>query len=226
MCGRYNIIDDEATRALLKSLGISLRLSARVNITPPESVPVIVSTKNQNELHEMRWWLTPSWASQINTQSSMFNARAENLETSKAFRGPFKQRRGIIPASSFIEWRHTQSGEKQPYLITADEGCFAFAGLWDLWKKNGSYLESCTIITTQAVAGFKWLHDRMPLILDQQDTEQWLDPSTDIETLKAIVGKKTDKKINVFPVSSAINNSKAKDPRLLDTLDDAIEIKH
>ena len=174
----------------------------------------------------MRWWLTPSWAPEISTQYSMFNARAENLDSSKAFKGPYHHRRSVVPASSFIEWRKSNEGNKQPYLVTPSSGCFAFAGLWDIWQRGGNYCESCTIITTEAVAGLKWLHHRMPLILDEEDIKPWLDPETDISTIDSIRCKSPQVNIQAYPVSSNLNNSRVKDPSYLDAIEDPIEISH
>ena len=226
MCGRFNIIDDAATRALLESLNIPVRLNTRINIAPTEAVPVIIRDQGENRIHEMRWWLTPSWAPEISNQYSMFNARAESLATSRAFRGPYRHHRGIIPASSFIEWRKSEQGSRQPYLITPEEGCFAFAGLWDVWQKQGNYLESCTIVTTEAVPGLRWLHHRMPLLLEPRDMELWLDPDTDQQSLDQIKSKAVDMDFNAFPVSAELNNSRIKVMELLEPADDPIEIKH
>lgn len=226
MCGRFNIIDDAATRALLESLNLRVRLPQKINIAPTEAVPVIIREGDAHHVHEMRWWLTPSWAPEVSNQYAMFNARSENLESSRAFRGPYKHHRGIIPASSFIEWRKTQQGAKQPYLIEPEEGCFAFAGLWDVWQKQGNYLESCTIVTTEAVAGLRWLHHRMPLLLMSEDIPVWLDPAASKQALDEIRSRTVDLDFNAYPVSDALNNSRIKDPELLTPREEPIEIKH
>ena len=211
---------------MLESLDLPVRLPVRVNIAPTEAVPVVVRENGQNSLHEMRWWLTPSWAPEVSTKYAMFNARAESLESSRAFRGPYRHHRGLIPATSFIEWRKTEKGGKQPYLIEPAEGCFAFAGLWDVWQKQGSYLESCTIVTTDAVPGLRWLHDRMPLLLEGEDIHRWLDPATPAKDLAIIRSRSADMDFNAYPLSPIINNSREKDPALLEPHEDPIEIRH
>ncbi|MCG8673030.1 MAG: SOS response-associated peptidase [Pseudomonadales bacterium] len=226
MCGRYNIIDDAATRALLESLGIDARLPTRVNIAPTENVPVIVHEKQKPAIHEMRWWLTPSWAPEVSNKYSMFNARSETLDTSRAFKGPYRHHRGLLPASSFIEWSKNNSGQKQPYLVTPAEGCFAFAGLWDSWRKGDSYLESCAVVTTEAVEGLRWLHHRMPVLIEAPDFEAWLDPTTDKATLDEIRSKTSSRAFNAYPLSPEVSNSRIKDVSLLDPIDEPIEIKH
>ena len=226
MCGRYNIIDDAATRALLESLGIPVHFPTRINMAPTETVPVIIQSNDGPEVHEMRWWLTPSWAPEVTSQYSMFNARVENLNSSLAFKGPFHHRRAIIPASSFIEWKKSETGEKQPYLLKPAEGCFAFAGLWDVWQKQGNYLESCSVITTSAIDGFKWLHHRMPLLIAEEDLTTWLDNRSSIQEISQIADKRTSIGIQAYPLSTAVNNSRNKDPNLISALDSPIEIKH
>ena len=164
MCGRYNVHDDPWLQTLLRELGIDAQLATRVNVAPAEPVPVVFEEDGRRRMREMRWWLVPSWAPAIDTRYSMFNAKAETLATSKAFRGPLRHRRCILPASSFIEWTLSE-GRKQPWLIRAEGAAIAFAGLWDVWEKDGNYLESCTIITTDAAPGLERLHRRMPVML-------------------------------------------------------------
>ena len=63
------------------------------------------------------------------------------------------------------------------YISLQDHQPFAFAGLWEHWKgANGTKIESCTIITTEANELLGEIHDRMPVILPEQDYDRWLDP--------------------------------------------------
>ena len=89
----------------LDELGVDATLHDQYNIAPTESVPIIFEKQGKRECHLARWWLTPGWSSGPDTKFSMFNARAENLETSRAYKGPYHHSRCIIPASSFIEWK-------------------------------------------------------------------------------------------------------------------------
>lgn len=226
MCGRYNIIDNAAIQALLDSLDVSGNLGARVNVAPTEKVPAIISTGDVNELHDMRWWLTPSWAPEVSTKYSMFNARIESVASSKAFRSPFQKQRAVLPASSFIEWCKTKSGSKQPYLVKAEEGCLALAGVWDLWQKSGDQLESCAILTTNAVPGMQWLHHRMPLMVEKSDLEVWLDPSTPSEVIEEISLKPLSQSLLAYPITAEVGNSSHKSLSLLESVGDPVEIKH
>jgi putative SOS response-associated peptidase YedK len=111
------MIDSPGLQQLLRDLGIDLRLPGAVNIAPTEQVALVRGPAGDRELASARWWLTPSWAQEVDQKYSMFNARCETLGSSPAFRGPFRSRRGIVPMSSFIEWRQ-EGAVKQPWLIT------------------------------------------------------------------------------------------------------------
>lgn len=130
MCGRFNITHMPGLQGLLQRLDIELDLPApRYNVAPTEDVVLL----RQGRADVARWWLVPSWAKEVSTRYSMFNARAESLTQSPAFRGPFKSQCGIVPMSSFIEWR-TDQGHKQPWLITNKDSPLALAALWDVWR--------------------------------------------------------------------------------------------
>ena len=214
MCGRYNIHDDPWLQTLLRELGVEMRIPTRVNIAPTEAVPVVIEEQGRRCLREMRWWLVPSWAPEIDQRYSMFNAKAETLGTSRAFRGPLRHRRCILPASSFIEWTDA-GGHRQPWLIRPERGAIAFAGLWDVWEKEGNHLESCAIITTDAAPGIDRLHNRMPVMLRERDFARWLDVDTPLGDPSDILHSRLPHPFVLAPVSPAVNNSRHKSEALL-----------
>lgn len=215
MCGRYNVTDDPFLQALLAQLGVDAHLRTQINIAPTEAVPVVFEEEGERQLRLMRWWLVPSWVPEISTRFSMFNAKAETLSTSKAFRGPARHRRCILPASSFIEWA-TVDGRKQPWLIRPADSAFAFAGLWDVWEKDGNALESCTIITVAAAPGIDRLHTRMPLMLRPAQFDAWLDVRDGRHPPAAMFAPQLPGDIVVAPLGSAVNNSRHKNASLLE----------
>lgn len=209
MCGRYNIIDDPAIRDLLAYLGIRQQLQTTYNIAPTEMVPVIRQGEAAPELSWMRWWLVPSWAKEPSTKYSMFNARAEGLSESRAFRHPFKRQRCVLPASSFIEWRKEDG--KQPYEIRMNAEAFAFAGIWESWGEGAERIYSCALITTGATPAFRHIHTRMPVMLDREVLLQWLNPEIEGRALIAHLMPHVPGPLKVVPVDSRINNSRIKE---------------
>ena len=137
----------------------------------------------------MRWGLIPSWAKDMSGAALMINARAETAATKPAFRDPLSHRRCLLPADGFYEWKRTGK-TKQPYCFEVDGGeLFAFAGLWDRWKDpSGQWIKSCSILTTTPNAVTSSVHDRMPVILDRDDYDLWLDPGmTNVEAVSEML---------------------------------------
>ncbi|MDP2620581.1 MAG: SOS response-associated peptidase, partial [Hyphomicrobiales bacterium] len=118
-----------------------------------------------------------SWAKDPGIGSRMINARAETVAEKPSFRNALAKRRCLIVADGFFEWQKQPKGPKQPYYITAkDDEPFAFAGLWERWAATGKEpVQSCTIVTTEANAALKPIHDRMPVMLSPDRFEAWLD---------------------------------------------------
>jgi putative SOS response-associated peptidase YedK len=207
MCGRYNFVMTPTMIDYLDQLGVSVTLPDQYNIAPTESVPIILEADGKRECHLARWWLTPSWSSGPDTKYSMFNARAENLESSRAYKGPFHHKRCIIPASSFMEWK-TEQGAKQPYEILRQDGQpIAMAGLWDICNEE---LVSCSIVTTKASPAMEAIHNRMPVMLDAEGVKQWLDMTSDICSLTPLMGDQPAYPLKAHPVDKVINNGKVK----------------
>ncbi|MBT5330879.1 MAG: SOS response-associated peptidase [Proteobacteria bacterium] len=210
MCGRYNIIDDPVVHVLLDILGIDIGpLPTRLNIAPTESVPVVHLHEGKRQLSEMRWWLVPHWSNGPSQQYAMFNARSEGIEKSRAYQGPFKYRRAIIPASSFVEWKK-QDGEKQPVMVQAEERALAFAGVWDYWSDGIQNILSCSIITTEATKSFGSIHSRMPVILEEENFDSWLAEETPLPKIREMLIP-YGKTLIATPVSRRINNSRSKE---------------
>jgi putative SOS response-associated peptidase YedK len=165
----------------------------------------------------MRWGLIPSWAKDTGIGYSTINARADTLATKPAFRTALKKRRCLVVADGFYEWLKVGKA-KQPRLYEVDGGRpFAFAGLWEQWwgpeNPNGPPLESCTIITTDANQLARQVHDRMPVILDENDYDAWLDPANqDGESLRYLFEPFPAERMSARPVSTFVNNARHEGP--------------
>jgi putative SOS response-associated peptidase YedK len=144
----------------------------------------------------------------------MINARAETAATKPAFRDALKSRRCLIPADGFYEWMRMEK-TKQPYCFEVGEGeVFAFAGIWDRWKdRSVKVLETCSILTTTPNAVTAPVHDRLPVILDPDSYDLWLDPGmTNVGAASDLLKPHDARRMRCFPVSTRINHVANDDP--------------
>lgn len=190
----------------------------KVNIAPTTLVPVVRFIDGQRRVDLMRWGLIPAWSKEIG-KFATFNARADGVTSKPAYRGAWKAgRRCIIPASAFFEWRKS---DKQPFAIgLGNRGPLGFAGLWEEWKpKDGPPVLSCTIITTEANATMAPLHDRMPVILNEEDWALWLgeEPATEAQLL-AMMRPCAPGRISLWPVDKAVGNVRNQSAGLIEAV--------
>lgn len=184
MCGRYYRRSDK--QKIAEAFHIRGGLSdvtidtANYNVAPTTFQPVIRNEKEtgERELVLMRWGLVPHFTKNLRDVKglSTINTRAENILKSAMWRVPFQRRRCLVPADGFYEWKKLDPKTKQPYAFAmADGEPFAFAGLWDGWKDpEGGWLQSFSIITTDANELMAPVHNRMPVILKPADYTRWL----------------------------------------------------
>lgn len=168
------MIDAEELRDQLDLGEIPEGYSPNANIAPGQQVPIVRDPVNR-DVSLCRWGLVPVWAKDEKIGYKMFNARAETIDQKPSFRVPLKNRRCLILADGFYEWK-LEGEKKVPYLFTLiGRPALTFAGLWDIWKgDNSQELKTCTIITTspnELLAGY---HDRMPVILTESNRWDWI----------------------------------------------------
>jgi putative SOS response-associated peptidase YedK len=211
MCGRYRlsrrkqIIEEHFDTADWQD-----DWSPRYNVAPTQPIPVIRQHPKEpvRQISLMKWGLIPNWARDASIAGSTINARSETAATKPAFRDPLKLRRCLIPADGFYEWKRN-GGSKQPYCFEINDGeLFAFAGLWDGWKDaSGNWIKSCSILTTTPNAVTATVHDRMPVILDPDSYDLWLDPGMQNVAVISELLKPCDARLTrCYPVSTRINH--------------------
>jgi putative SOS response-associated peptidase YedK len=219
MCGRYRLSRrKQLIEEYFDTVSDEPEWVPRYNIAPTQPIPVIRQnpTKPQREMSLMRWGLIPSWAKSL-SGPPMINARSETAATTPAFRDPMKSRRCLIPADGFYEWQKT--AVKQPFCFEVNDGeLFAFAGLWDRWKnQSGQWIKSCSILTTTPNAVTSPVHDRMPVILDRDNFDLWLDPGmTNVEEVSDLL-KPYARTMRCYPVSARVNHVANDERRVLDS---------
>lgn len=210
MCGRFTLRTPPARLAEFFSLFREPDVPPRYNIAPSQPVAAIRFDENRTprEWVTLRWGLIPSWAKDAKIGYRLINARAETVAEKPAFRAAFKRRRCLIPADGFYEWKQLDAKKKQPYYITRpDGGPFAFAGLWEHWTPpDGSEVESCTIVTTEANEQMEELHDRMPVILDPDNYDRWLNPGVEDRDELVPLLRPDAGALRLTPVSTLVNS--------------------
>ena len=216
MCARTRTnIPPSILEAIFKNLKSIQEYEPSFNVAPTEMAPIIAYGKEGLSLINARFGLIPSWSKDLNISFSTFNARSEKVEIAKAFKVPFAKRHCIVPVSGFYEWRK-ENGKKQPYLFERRDGEPMFlAGLWDYWEpKEGDGTVSFSIITTEANQLMSDYHGRMPVILDENEFNDWLESKPD----KSLLDPYPSQLMSVRPISDAVNSVKHKQDVLLNSL--------
>jgi len=181
----------------------------RYNIAPTQDVPVIrqSAASGKRELSVLHWGLIPACAKDVKSAARMINARCETAAEKPAFRTAFTRRRCLILADGFYEWKK-EGKRKVPHLFELPGSQpFAFAGLWDSWhgpdRASPTPLQSCTILTTTANEVCSPLHDRMPVIVDPTDYDDWLNAhQADADRVTDVIqSAKTCAQLTVRPVA-------------------------
>lgn len=209
MCGRYTLISNpEAIRALFRYADRP-NFPPRYNIAPAQPVAVVRLFEDRREFALLRWGLVPAWVKDPRSFPVLFNARGESVLEKPAFRSAMRYRRCLIPFDGFYEWRQ-RGGRKQPHYIHAKAGGpLAFAGLWESWMgPNGEEMETAAIVTTTANLELAPLHDRMPVILQPEAFDLWLDTrNVDAEAASTLIAPAREGLLQIHPVSEAVNRA-------------------
>ena len=215
MCGRFVLRASPQNLQTLFDLDEALTTGPRYNIAPTQPVLAVRASPHGaiREATFLNWGLIPFWAKDPKIGSRMINARSETAAEKPSFRAAFKYRRCIVPADGFFEWRKAEGG-KQPYLIGLESGgIFGIAGLWEHWERDGAVIESCTLLTTEANEFMSPLHHRMPVILEPQDYDEWLDSGVQkSDPLLHLRRPFSGAPMRAAAVSKTVNNPRNDDP--------------
>jgi putative SOS response-associated peptidase YedK len=170
------------------------------------------------------------------TGNRMINASTETVAEKPAFRRAFARRRCLLPADGYYEWyetdQRTAKGKpvKQPFFIRPrDGGVLAMAGLYEIWRDESvdrddpaAFLWTCTVLTTTAEDELGHLHDRMPLLVQPDRWQAWLDPDLDgsadpAALLGLLVPAAPDSgsSLEAYPVSREVNSVQNNGPQLV-----------
>ena len=203
-------------------------LKPRYNVAPGQEHPV-VRNDAPDAIRFSTWGLVPRWAedsdgTDARTTSGHINARAETLAEKPSFREAFAERRCLVLADGFYDWKETPTG-KQPYRIEReDRDPIAFAGLWEptAESKNGRQSDGATftVVTTEPNGVVEPVHHRMPVVLDPEEEARWLDgggtDGEDPEALADLLDPYPASEMRAYPVSSAVNDPENDSPAVVE----------
>jgi putative SOS response-associated peptidase YedK len=224
MCGRYTLRVSPAELAEIFDTLRTIEWSPRYNIAPTQTVVAVRQSEQGSgrELALLRWGLIPSWAKDMKIGNNLINARADGVATKPSFRHAFKKKRCLIPADGFYEWQAVPGQKvKQPFHIgVRDMPVFAFAGLWEQWTDpEGKPVETSAIITTDANEAMAPIHNRMPVILNPADYDEWLDrDQQDAEKLQPLLKPFPADRMQLTPVSTLVNSPRNEKPECVQPL--------
>jgi putative SOS response-associated peptidase YedK len=220
MCGRFTLTYRERLK-VAHELGINPDhledYKPRFNIAPTDPHYVVRLRLEDRELLSAKWGLVNYWARDAKRAAAQINARAETLDTNRAFKEAFSKRRCVVPADGFFEWV-SQGKERFPIWFHRPEGGLIYlAGLYETWQPTpGNYQRTFTIVTTTPNNLVAKVHDRMPVILPDDVVDAWIDPRfEDVEPLKKLLVAASEDVLIATPVSQRVNSVRNDDPECL-----------
>ena len=247
MCGRYLRRSDKQRIAEYFRVHGNLEgpsLTADYNVAPSTHQPVIRLARLDPEQPEavrgvvlMRWGLIPFHAKSLDSYKgvSTINARAETI-TKGLWKRPFERHRCLIPADGFYEWKTTPGPtgkakpKKQPFAFSLrGNEPFAFAGLWYAWRDpatpDGPWLQSFSIVTTDANELMSTVHTRMLVILHPRDYARWLDRSSEHQPPIDLLRPFESQAMQADACNPLVGNPRNNGPEMLNSPDESGDAK-
>ena len=209
MCGRYALF--RWTPAFAALPGFPADQQAQWNISPADSVLMVRAApgaEGGRAIARGRWGLTPPWLTDMSRTPA--HARAETLAEQPMFRQAFRERRCLLPANGFYEWRGTV--RKRPFWLTPGEGSsLYFAAIWEAYPVEEHVYLSVAVVTQSAMS------QRRPLILDAEGQAAWLDAGSSLVTLQTLLAA-PQTQLRERPLANLVNDPKLNAPECLTPL--------
>ncbi|MCC6724785.1 MAG: SOS response-associated peptidase [Saprospiraceae bacterium] len=205
MCGRFSLATTkEKLQQQLPFVEVPDELHLSYNIAPTQHAYVITND-DPGHLQYINWGLVPHWSEDGKNTGRLINARCEGIEEKPSFRLPIRQRRCLVPADSFYEWR-TEGRQKVPYrILLKNNELMFFAGVWDIWRKGDHALRTFSIVTTDANEDMAGIHDRMPVVLTSPEQQRrWLE-SEDMAEIMQLLQTPPAQLLKKYRVSEKVN---------------------
>lgn len=210
MCGRFIFFEvDKIEERFDITIDKNLNLKPSYNIAPSEETLLIFNESGLKKASLFKWGFIPSWAKDSKNIKPLINLRDDTLLNKETFSFYLKNRRCLIPANGFYEWKE-ENGSKKPYLFyLKDFSLFSFAGIYNIF--NDEDLKTFAIITTEPNEKVKKIHNRMPVILKKEYEKLWIDSEiNDLNFLKKFLAPYPDDEMCFYEVSPIVNNAENK----------------
>ncbi|MEL6167140.1 MAG: SOS response-associated peptidase [Pseudomonadota bacterium] len=218
MCGRFALtLPIDAMAQLFEAVPANdLPELPNYNICPTNQVCTILAGENRR-LIQMRWGFIPHWYKKPNDGPLLINARSETIAEKPAFRAACRQRRCLIPATGFYEWTKDDNGKRLPWYIRSTDGSpLAFAGVWQMWERDGQSLATCAIVTTAAGPATQAIHHRVPVVVCPPDWPLWLGEAG--EGAARLMTPLEDTALAFHRVGTDVNSNRASGPELIEAI--------
>ncbi len=223
MCGRSSLHD--APTNVLERFRLPPVLpgfTPRYNIAPTQEQWTLgLDAQGAPAVTQRRWGLIPYWADDPAIGNRMINARADSLMDKPAFREAFERRRCLILADGYYEWTGMGKSKVPMFFHMKDKRAFAMAGLWERWEKGSTPVETCTVVTTDASLRTSAYHPRMPVLLDLDSAERWLDRSMAPAAALRLLKPYENDDLDCYQVSKLVNRPANDSPECIAPADAA-----
>ncbi|NIX16279.1 MAG: hypothetical protein GWN11_10515 [Candidatus Dadabacteria bacterium] len=198
----------------------SFEYKPRYNINPGQNVPIITNDE-EAKCVMMRWGLVPGWSNDPLIGFQLINAKSESINQDKNFKNSLREKRCIVPCSGFYLTKRIDRTTKKLFFVNSKDGnIFGFAGLWDIWGRDGGNLTTFTIVTTTANNLIEGISDRMPVILYKEDEQKWLDPNIqDPAEVTPLLKAYTSEQMEVYEISNYVNRAENEGPGCIEPID-------
>ena len=208
MCGRSSLHDAPVSVLDRFSLPpVVPGFKPRYNIAPSqEQLTILLGSDGKPELKPLRWGLVPSWAEDRSIGSRLINTRSDTLATKPAWEFLLRRRRCIVLADGYYEWTSTGKDRVPMFFHMRGHRPFALAGIWDRWEKKGDALETCSIITTEPSPLAARVHHRMPVVMNLEAAEEWIDESTRARRAADLMRPYDADDLECYEVSKYVNS--------------------
>jgi putative SOS response-associated peptidase YedK len=207
MCGRTALTASPEDLVAALGLDEAPALAPRYNVPPSQPLDTVRAARGPRRLERLRWGLVPAWAKDPKIGARLALARVETVTTIHAFSDSIRRRRCLVVVDGFYEWKREGAASWPHFAHRPDRRPFTLAGLWDRWiSRDGEVIESCAVLTRPALDPLAAVHDRMPLVIEPELRDRWLDPNlTEVDALIAEAMAHPPALV-VYPVTPYVND--------------------